>query len=105
VLRQRLEQSERNAVLYAAQRGIVALDTKISEDGKTTTQRTLASTNLEALNQALTKARAERIEAESRTGAGAAEMSPEVLGNAAISGMRQKRAELAAEYANLMVRS
>jgi succinoglycan biosynthesis transport protein ExoP len=104
VLRQKLEQSERDAVQYASNSGIVTLDSVRDADGKTTTQRTLASSDLEALNQALIAARAERIGAQSRAGAGSAESSPEVLSNPAITTMRAQRAQLAAQYAQTLVR-
>ena len=84
-LRERLEQSERNAVIYASSKDIVALDSVRDADGKTVSQRTLAGTDLEALNEELGKARAERVIAESRAKAGSAENTPEVLANPTIT--------------------
>lgn len=103
-LRERLEESEREAVLYASNAGIVTLDSVRDSEGRTTVQRTLASADLEALNQALITARAERINAQSRVGAGSAENSPEVLSNATITSLRSRRADLAAQYAQMMVK-
>lgn len=102
-LKSRLEQSEREVVNFASIKDIVALDTVRDSEGRTFTQRTLASADLEALNQALATARAERITAQSRTG-GNANASVEALNNPALSQMRAKRAEAAAVYAQLMVR-
>ncbi len=103
-LRARLEQSERELVTYAAQRDIVQLNTIRNAEGDTQSQRTLASADLEALNAALAAARAERVAAESRaTISGGAGASPEALSNPAINSLRQRRAEVAAEYAKLLV--
>lgn len=103
-LRARLETSERELVNYASQKGIVALGKSESDDGKTVVERTLVSSDLEALNLALARATADRVNAESRalvrspSGANA-----DALGNLAITSLRQRRAEAAAEYARLMV--
>lgn len=101
-LRVRLETSERELVNYASQKGIVALGTSKSTDGKTEVERTLVSSDLEALNEALAKATADRINATSRVGQRGGANS-DALANVAISSLRQKRAEVASEYAKLMV--
>jgi succinoglycan biosynthesis transport protein ExoP len=98
-LRTRLEQSERAAVTYANNSGIVTLSTSRGEDGRTSTERTLAAADLEALNTALTQATADRIAAESRA-SGAPDNSPS---SPAVAQLRQKRSELASDYARLMV--
>lgn len=103
VLRERLEQSERDAVLYASNRDIVTLDSTRGDDGRTITEQTLASANLKALNDALLAARAARIAAESRAG-GPADSAPEILSSPAIADMRARRAEASAELAGLLVR-
>ncbi|WP_425229464.1 GumC family protein [Sphingomonas sp.] len=104
VLRQRLEASERALVNYAADKGIVALDRVRGENGSTEVQRTLTSADLEALNEALAKATADRVAAESQAGhAGADGSNSDSLSNVAIASLRQRRAEAAAEYARLMV--
>jgi polysaccharide biosynthesis transport protein len=103
-LRARLETSERDVVAYASQNDIVALGKSKSSDGKTEIERTLVSSDLEALNEALTKATADRMAAESRIRQhGSVGANSEALNNVAISSLRQKRAEVAAEYAKLMV--
>ena len=103
-LRAKLETSEREVVNYASEKGIVALGTSKSIDGKTEVVRTLVSSDLEALNQALADATSERVKAESRANARSSSgASSEALGNVAISTLRQRRAEVAAELAKLLV--
>lgn len=102
-LRAKLEQSERDLVNYATEKSIVTLSKTQGADGKTQTERTLASSNLEALNDALSKATADRIAAQSRSGTGNGGASSESLSDATISTLRQRRAETASEYAKLMV--
>jgi polysaccharide biosynthesis transport protein len=102
-LRTRVETSEREVVNYASQKGIVALGTTKSADGKTEVERTLVSSDLEALNAALAQATANRISAESRALGRNGGANSDALNNIAISQLRQKRAEAAAEYAKMMV--
>lgn len=102
-LRQKVEQSERALAEYATANGIVTLDTVRDADGRTTTQRTLATVDLEAMNSGLAKAKADRIQAESRLKSSNTDNSPELLTNPAVTTMRARRAELSAEYARLMV--
>ncbi len=100
--RARLEASERDLVNYASQKDIVTLTRSQDAEGKTQNQQTLVAADLEALNGALAQAVADRIQAESRArqrfGTGA-----ESLVNQAITSLRARRAEVAAEYAKLMV--
>jgi polysaccharide biosynthesis transport protein len=103
-LRTRLETSERELVNYASQKGIVSLGKTQGADGKTQNERTLVASDLEALNLALAKAKADRIDAESKARAGGDRgATSDALANTAISNLRQKRAEVASEYAKLMV--
>jgi polysaccharide biosynthesis transport protein len=102
-LRTRLETSERDLVNYANNKGIVALGKSKSSDGKTEVERTLVSSDLEALNTALAQATADRIGAESKAGQRSGGANSEALNNIAIGQLRQKRAEVASEYAKLMV--
>lgn len=103
-LRAKVEQSERDAVAYASDKDIVTLDVTRDEQGRTFTQRTLASTSLEELNEALANASADRMAAESKAQENSADYNSEVLTNPAIVELRTKRAEAAAEYSKLMVR-
>lgn len=103
-LRQRLEQSERELVRYASQERIINLPSS-GENGNAGSgeRRTVIGDNLVALNAALAEARAARIEAQSRLGSSAGGASREALANSAISELRQRRAEAAADYAKLLV--
>lgn len=101
-LRAKLERSEREAVNYAANSGIVTLGTNRGEDGRTISDRTLAEANLETLSTALAQATADRIAAESRAGGNTAG-SRDTVSNPALPQLRQRRADIAAEYAKLLV--
>lgn len=101
-LRERLEQSERAAVNYAADQGIVALDQVRDSEGVTLGSRTLAAANLDALNSALNEAISDRVRAQAAlTGSGA--NSPEAIGSATLASLRQQREVAAAERARLLV--
>lgn len=103
-LRAKLEESDRAAVNYAAQKNIVALNSTKSADGKSSTDQTLVATDLGALNEALAKATTDRIAAESHARqAGGRDSSTEAINNPTIASLRQKRAEVGAEYAKLLV--
>ena len=97
----KLEETSRQAVNYAAEKGIIAIS-KSESDGKTQTSQTLASADLVALNEALASATADRISAASKAQSGRGTDS-DAMGNGAASSLRQKRAELVAEYARMMV--
>lgn len=100
-LRERLEKSERQATAYAAEKDIVTLAVTRDTDGNITSSRTLISSELEQLAQALNQARAERIEAESRARAGS---TPSAMSNnTALSALRERRANLAADLNRLNV--
>ncbi len=100
-LRQSLEESERKLVLYADNKEIVTLSSKQDSFGRTISNQTLASTNLEALNAALAKATEERIAAESEIQSTGTDKN--ALSNLALHGIREQRALVAAEYAKLLV--
>lgn len=99
-LRGRMEQSERDLVNYAADRGIVTLSQSEDANGLTQPARTLTSLDLEALNQALTEATQERISAESALRA----QQPGRQTSPTLAGLRQSRAEAAAQLAQLSTR-
>lgn len=102
--KERLDESQRQLVTYASANQIINLPAQSSGDGTTTQERSIVADNLAALNSALTQATADRVQAEAsfreQRGAG----SITALGNLAINSLRQRRAELAAEYQELMVR-
>jgi succinoglycan biosynthesis transport protein ExoP len=96
----KVQESERTLVNFASANGIIALTTQRSADGKTTVERTLVSSDLETLNNALSLATAERIAAGAATIGSAGESATT---NSAINNLRQRRAELAADYSRLLV--
>ena len=104
-LRQKLESSERDAVAYAARNGIINLPSPMHDaTGNSAGDRSLVTDDLGALNAALDTATADRILAQSRLAEAAhPDSSTEALSNTAIAQLRQKRAEVAADYGKLMV--
>ncbi len=100
-LKQKLEDSERNLSVYADNKEIITLSSQQTADGKTVSQKTLASTNLEALNTALAQAMADRIAAESEARQRAGNKNS--LINSALNNLREERAKVQAEYAKLLV--
>lgn len=99
----KLDQSQRQLVGYASAAKIINLPAQSGGDGTTTSERSIVADDLAALNAALAQARAARIEAEARyQQAGGSGSSAEALQNQAINNLRQRRAELAAEYERMM---
>ncbi len=102
--KEKLDQSQRQLVAYASAQRIINLPAQSSGDGKSTAERSIVADDLAALNNALSQATADRIQSEARyQQAGKAGASTEALRNIAINSLRQRRAELAAEYQKLMV--
>lgn len=98
----KLDESQRLLVGYASAQRIINLPAA-SGDGRATAERSIVVDDLSALNAALAQATADRIQAEARyTQAGAAGSNTEALRNAAINSLREKRAELTADYQRLM---
>ncbi|NVD44394.1 polysaccharide biosynthesis tyrosine autokinase [Altererythrobacter sp. HHU K3-1] len=101
----RLDESQRQLVNYASQQGIINLPASSSGEGGGVQERSIVVDNLAALNAALSEATADRIRAETRfRQSSVGGSSPEALANDAINSLRQRRAELAAQYENMMVR-
>ncbi len=101
-LRQRLEDSERRAVLYASNSNIIALDAVRGAEGRTVSGRTLTGANLEQLASALNDARSARIAAESRSGT-SGDSAAESATSPVLAGLRQQRSQVAADYARISV--
>lgn len=99
-LRQRLEDSERQLERYAGTKEIVTLSSTQDDDGKTVSRRTLAAADLEALNEALALATADRIATQSEAQQKGGDRN--VLNNIALNNIRQQRAEAAGEYAKIL---
>ena len=100
-LRERLEDSERNLTVYADDKEIITLSSQQNAEGRTVSEKTLASTNLEGLNQALAQAIAERIAAQSEASQRLGNKNS--LSNTALNNIREERAKVQSEYAKLMV--
>lgn len=101
----RLDESQRQLVDYASKEEIINLPSQSGGDGTVTQERSIVADNLSALNNALNDATADRIAAEARfRRAGGSGSSAKALDNTAINNLRQRRAELAAEYQQLMIR-
>ncbi len=103
--KERLDDSQRQLVAYASAQQIINLPAQGSgTGGATTVERSIVADDLAALNASLAQATAERIQAEARSQQGGrAGASAEALRNQAINNLRQRRAELSAEYQRLMV--
>lgn len=100
-LRQRLDQSERTLVGYAASERIINVNTATTGGG--TVERPIITDDLVAYNTALATARTDRIAAESaynqaRRSGGSTRTA---LGNAALNSIRNERAQAAADLARL----
>jgi capsular exopolysaccharide synthesis family protein len=102
ILRGKLEESERNLIAFGNQHDIITFAATRDANGRTTDARTLVASNLEALNSALMAARSERIAAESRARTPAGDSSADVLQSGGVSGLRAKRADLAADYSRML---
>ncbi|UXI66400.1 GumC family protein [Tahibacter amnicola] len=90
-LKLKLEDSEKQLVEFAQQEGIINIDERQS----------LASQEMEVINQGLATAQQQRIEAEAkfrRSLQTSGESLPEVLASPVIGQLKQRRAELHAEY-------
>jgi capsular exopolysaccharide synthesis family protein len=99
----KLDESQRQLVAYASAQRIINLPAQSGGEGGTTTERSIVADDLAALNAALSQATADRIQAEARyQQAGRAGASTEALRNPAINNLRQRRAEISAEYQRLM---
>ncbi len=100
-LREKLEVSERNLTGYADANEIITISEQTSDSGKIVSQRTLSSANLEALNNALADAKADRILAESsvRKNTG----GKEVTTSPVLNSLLEERAKMQAEYNRLLV--
>ncbi len=100
-VRQRLEESERRLVGYASSESLINIPVAGADATGRAQERSLVAESLSAMNAELAQATADRVRTQSRT-RDSGGSTPEALANQAISLMRQRRAEAAAEYARLM---
>lgn len=101
ILRVRLEASERKVVAYANQQGLIDFQ-EAGANGQPGTSQPMAALNLQALNDALLKAKSDRIALQSSTQSQSSELQ-RTLSDPAVSAMRQSRADLQAQLAKLLV--
>lgn len=103
--KERLDASQRQLVAYATAQQIINLPAQGSgNNDNVTVERSIVADDLAALNGVLAQATAARIQAQARAEQGGrAGASTEALRNQAINTLRQRRAELAADYQRLMV--
>ncbi len=105
--RQRLEDAERAAISYAAQEGLVSVQTAgEGGDSNSTVSQTLLGSELQEFNRALQQATADRVAAEAslaaRTGSGGA-TSREFASSGMVE-LERRRSELLVELAELRSR-
>lgn len=98
----RLDQSQRQLVGYASAERIINLPGQSGPQGATS-ERSIVADQLAALNASLSEAISNRIDVETRyRQLGGAGTSTEALRNPAINTLRQRRAELSADYQRMM---
>lgn len=104
-LRHRVEESERQLVDFASRERLITIPTSDGgrNAGSSGGERSIVAENLAALNAELTQAEAERIRQGARLDSARNGAVPEALQNTTISGLRQRRAELAADYQKMLV--
>lgn len=100
-LREKLEVSEKNLNGYADIKEIITISEQKDATGRITSQRTLSSANLEALNSAFAEAKADRILAESAVRQRSGDQN--ALSNQTLNNLRQQRATAQAEYDRILV--
>ena len=98
-LRDRLETAERELITYAAERNLLTVDVPADGGSEDTAAQTLVASDLQTLNAALAEATTARIAAQSAVEATSTALAPE--DSAAVQPLRQRRAELAADRAQL----
>lgn len=99
----RLDEAQRQLVTYATDQRLINLPAQGTAEGGSA-ERSIIADDLTALNASLAQATADRIAIEARYNqAGRSGASSEALRNQAINSLRQRRAELAAEYQQMMV--
>lgn len=103
-IRSKLDESERKLVDYATANRIVNIETSGPEDETSSAGQSIESVDLLALNNALAEARARRIDAEAafnRAKRSTGSATTSALANPGISSLRARRAEIAAQVAQL----
>jgi polysaccharide biosynthesis transport protein len=98
-VRTKLEESERKAVQYAQQQGLIKIRTG---QGETATDQSILANDLSSLSEQLAVARAQRAQAEAQFRAGTGgSIAAQSLSNATLSDLRRQRAELLGQLSKL----
>ncbi len=101
-VKQKLEESEKELVAYAAAQQIINVAGPASDSqGGDTASQSLTASNLSALNSTMTSAQANRIQAEQRwrkAQTSSVLSLPEALADPTVQALRQQRATLSATY-------
>jgi polysaccharide biosynthesis transport protein len=100
-LRRRLEESERQLVGYASNQALINIPIAGPDASGRAQERSLTADSLAALNAELARATGDRVRAESRASQGGG-AQPEALTNNAITELRARRAQAAAEYQQML---
>ena len=98
-VRARLERSERAAVQYAQQQGLIKIRTG---QGETASEQSILANDLASLSEQLAVARAQRAQAEAQFRAGTGgSIAASSLSNVTLSNLRGERAELLGQLSKL----
>jgi capsular exopolysaccharide synthesis family protein len=98
-VRTRLEESERKAVAYAQQQGLIKIQ---SGDAQNPSEQSLVANDLAQLSAQLTVARAQRAQAEAQFRAGTAgSIAAQSLSNSTVNDLRRQRADLLGQLSKL----
>lgn len=98
-VRTKLEESERKAVEYAQQQGLIKVR---SGQGQAATEQSILASDLASLSEQLTLARAQRAQAEAQFRAGTGgNVAAQSLSNLALNDLRRQRAELIGQLSKM----
>ncbi|MBA3511194.1 polysaccharide biosynthesis tyrosine autokinase [Sphingomonas sp.] len=98
-VRARLEESERKAVQYAQQQGLIKIRTG---QGEAASEQSILANDLASLSDQLALARAQRAQAEAQYRAGTGgNIAAQSLGNVTLTDLRRERAELLGQLSKL----
>ena len=98
-VRAKLEESERKAVEYSQQQGLIKVRTG---QGENASEQSILAEDLSSLSSQLATARAARAQAEAQYRAGTGgSIASQSLSNPAVNSLRQQRAELQAQLSKL----
>ena len=99
LVRARLERSERAAVQYAQQQGLIKIRTGQGEDAS---EQSILANDLQSLSEQLALARAQRAQAEAQFRAGTGgNIAAQSLNNPTLSNLRAQRADLLGQLSKL----